>query len=241
MFKKIDKNANRVARHKRVRKKVTGTAERPRLCVFRSSKNIYAQIIDDANRVTLVSASSLDEAIKGAVSYTGNKEAARKVGELVAKKAAEKGITEVVFDRGGYIYHGRVAALVVVGDSNGHVGIGSGKAMEVPDAIKKAVEDAKKNLIVVPRVGTTVPHEVVGHFGAGNILIMPAKEGTGVLAGGPVRAVLELAGVMDVRAKSTGSNNPRNMVNATIAGLKSLKTAESIARLRGKKVEELLG
>src|SRR3712207_9410034 len=99
--------------------------------------------------------------------------------------------------------------------------------MEVPDAIKKAVEDAKKNLIVVPRVGTTVPHEVVGHFGAGNILIMPAKEGTGVLAGGPVRAVLELAGVMDVRAKSTGSNNPRNMVNATIAGLKSLKTAES--------------
>ena len=135
----------------------------------------------------------------------------------------------------------RFAALVVVGDSNGHVGIGSGKAMEVPDAIKKAVEDAKKNLIVVPRVGTTVPHEVVGHFGAGNILIMPAKEGTGVLAGGPVRAVLELAGVMDVRAKSTGSNNPRNMVNATIAGLKSLKTAESIARLRGKKVEELLG
>ena len=140
-------------------------------------------------------------------------------------------VTKVV--KGGRNF--RFAALVVVGDSNGHVGIGSGKAMEVPDAIKKAVEDAKKNLIVVPRVGTTVPHEVVGHFGAGNILIMPAKEGTGVLAGGPVRAVLELAGVMDVRAKSTGSNNPRNMVNATIAGLKSLKTAESIARLRGKK------
>ena len=146
-------------------------------------------------------------------------------------------VTKVV--KGGRNF--RFAALVVVGDSNGHVGIGSGKAMEVPDAIKKAVEDAKKNLIVVPRVGTTVPHEVVGHFGTGNILIMPAKEGTGVLAGGPVRAVLELAGVMDVRAKSTGSNNPRNMVNATIAGLKSLKTAESIARLRGKKVEELLG
>lgn len=135
----------------------------------------------------------------------------------------------------------RFSALVVVGDSNGHVGIGSGKAMEVPDAIKKAVEDAKKNLIEVPRVGTTVPHKVAGHFGAGNILIMPAKKGTGVLAGGPVRAVLELAGVMDVRAKSTGSNNPRNMVNATIAGLKDLKTSESIARLRGKKVEELLG
>ena len=135
----------------------------------------------------------------------------------------------------------RCAALVVVGDSNGHVGIGSGKAMEVPDAIRKAVEDAKKNLITVPRVGTTIPHEVVGHFGAGKILIMPAQEGTGVLAGGPVRAVLELAGVSDVRAKSTGSNNPRNMVNATMAGLKDIKTAESIARLRGKKVEDLLG
>lgn len=135
----------------------------------------------------------------------------------------------------------RFAALVVVGDGNGHVGIGSGKAMEVPDSIKKAVEDARKNLIEVPRVGTTVPHEVVGHFGAGNILIKPAKQGTGVLAGGPVRAVLELAGVMDVRAKSTGSNNPRNMVNATIAGLRDLNTAESIARLRGKKVEDLLG
>lgn len=135
----------------------------------------------------------------------------------------------------------RFAALVVVGDSNGHVGIGSGKAMEVPDAIRKAVEDAKKNLITVPRVGTTIPHEVVGHFGAGKILIMPAQEGTGVLAGGPVRAVLELAGVSDVRAKSTGSNNPRNMVNATMAGLKDINTAESIARLRGKKVEDLLG
>lgn len=146
-------------------------------------------------------------------------------------------VTKVV--KGGRNF--RFAALVVVGDGNGHVGIGSGKAMEVPDAIRKAVEDAKKNLIVVPRVGTTVPHEVVGHFGAGKILIMPAKQGTGVLAGGPVRAVLELAGVMDVRAKSTGSNNPRNMVNATMEGLKNLKTAESIARLRGKKVEELLG
>ena len=135
----------------------------------------------------------------------------------------------------------RFAALVVVGDSNGHVGIGSGKAMEVPDAIRKAVDDAKKNLITVPRVETTIPHEVVGHFGAGKILIMPAQEGTGVLAGGPVRAVLELAGVSDVRAKSTGSNNPRNMVNATMAGLKDIKTAESIARLRGKKVEDLLG
>lgn len=111
MFKKVNRNANRLARHSRVRRKVTGTSERPRLCVFRSSKNIYAQIIDDTKRVTLVSASSLDEAVKSAVSYTGNKEAARKVGELVAKKAAEAGITEVIFDRGGYIYHGRVLEL----------------------------------------------------------------------------------------------------------------------------------
>lgn len=146
-------------------------------------------------------------------------------------------VTKVV--KGGRNF--RFAALVVVGDSNGHVGIGTGKAMEVPDAIRKAVDDAKKNLITVPRVGTTIPHEVVGHFGAGKILIMPAQEGTGVLAGGPVRAVLELAGISDVRAKSTGSNNPRNMVNATMAGLKDIKTAESIARLRGKKVEDLLG
>lgn len=157
--------------------------------------------------------------------------------DLKEKVVSISRVTKVV--KGGRNF--RFAALVVVGDGNGHVGIGSGKAMEVPDAIRKAVEDAKKNLIVVPRVGTTVPHEVVGHFGAGKILIMPAKQGTGVLAGGPVRAVLELAGVMDVRAKSTGSNNPRNMVNATMEGLKELKTAESIARLRGKKVEELLG
>ena len=135
----------------------------------------------------------------------------------------------------------RFSALVVVGDENGHVGVGTGKAMEVPDAIKKAVEDAKKNLIHVPRVGTTIPHEVNGHFGAGKILIMPAKQGTGVIAGGPARAVLELAGLTDVRAKSLGSNNPRNMVNATIEGLNSLKTVEEIAKLRGKKVEELLG
>lgn len=111
MLKKADKNAKRLQRHKRVRRKVFGTPQRPRLCVFRSSNNIYAQIIDDTNRVTLVAASSLEEAVKSAVNHTGNKEAAKKVGELVAKKAVEKGITEVVFDRGGYVYHGRVAAL----------------------------------------------------------------------------------------------------------------------------------
>lgn len=111
MFKKANKNAKRLQRHKRVRRKITGTTQRPRLCVFRSSNNIYAQIIDDTNRVTVVSASSLDAEIKGAVNHGGNKEAARKVGELVAKRAVEKGITEVVFDRGGYLYHGRVQEL----------------------------------------------------------------------------------------------------------------------------------
>ena len=111
MLKKADKNAKRLQRHKRVRRKVFGTPQRPRLCVIRSSNNIYAQIIDDTNRVTLVAASSLDEAVKGAVNHTGNKEAAKMVGEMVAKKAVEKGITEVVFDRGGYIYHGRIKEL----------------------------------------------------------------------------------------------------------------------------------
>ena len=111
MLKKADKNAKRLQRHKRVRRKVFGTPQRPRLCVFRSSNNIYAQIIDDTNRVTLVAASSLDEAVKGAVNHTGNKEAAKMVGEMVAKKAVEKGITEVVFDRGGYLYHGRIQEL----------------------------------------------------------------------------------------------------------------------------------
>jgi len=134
----------------------------------------------------------------------------------------------------------RFSALVVVGDENGHVGVGMGKSVEIPEAIRKGIEDAKKNLVNVAMVGTTVPHTIDGKFGTAVIHIMPGAEGTGVLAGGPVRAVLELSGLKDVRAKSLGSSNPRNVVNATIDGLSRLRTAEDVAKLRGKTVEEIL-
>ncbi|MGX7014755.1 30S ribosomal protein S5 [Vagococcus silagei] len=135
----------------------------------------------------------------------------------------------------------RFAALVVVGDRNGHVGFGTGKAQEVPEAIRKAVEDAKKNLIEVPMVGSTIPHEVIGSFCGGRILMKPALAGSGVAAGGPVRAVLELAGISDITSKSLGSNTPVNVVRATIEGLSRLKRAEEVAALRGLSVEELIG
>ena len=133
------------------------------------------------------------------------------------------------------------SALVVVGDGNGHVGMGLGKAAEVPEAIRKGVDDAKKNLINVPLKGTSIPHEIIGVFGAGRVFLKPAAEGTGVIAGGPVRAVLELAGVRDILTKSQGSSNPNNVVRATMQALASLKDAKSVAALRGKSVEELLG
>lgn len=135
----------------------------------------------------------------------------------------------------------RFSALVVVGDENGYVGVGMGKAAVVPEAIKKGIEDAKKNIIKVSLNGTTIPHEVTGEYGAGKVILLPAKEGTGIIAGGPVRAILELTGVKDIRSKSIGSTNPRNMVNATIDGLSRLKTAEEIAKLRGKNVDDIIG
>ncbi|ALB28240.1 MULTISPECIES: 30S ribosomal protein S5 [Companilactobacillus] len=134
----------------------------------------------------------------------------------------------------------RFAAIVIVGDKNGHVGFGTGKAQEVPEAIRKAVEDAKKNLINVPMVGSTIPHEVIGTFGAGKIMLKPAEEGSGIAAGGAVRAVIELSGVGDVTSKSLGRNTPINVIRATIAGLKQLKTAESVSEMRGISAQELL-
>lgn len=146
-------------------------------------------------------------------------------------------ITKVV--KGGRRY--RFSAVVVVGDKNGKVGVGTGKAIEIPDAIKKAVEDAKKSLIQVPIVNTTIPHEITGVHGGGRVFLKPAIDGTGVIAGGPVRAVVELAGIQNILSKSLGSNTPLNIVRATINGLKELRTVEDVASIRGKTAEEILG
>jgi len=150
---------------------------------------------------------------------------------LVATKSVSKTV------KGGRIR--RFTALMVVGDENGHVGYGLGKAAEIPDAIKKAIEDARKNVIKVSLKGTTIPHEIVGEFGAGKVLLKPAAEGTGVIAGGAVRAVLDMAGVRDIRTKCLRSNNPTNVVKATFEGLRALRNADEVARMRGKAVSDI--
>lgn len=158
--------------------------------------------------------------------------------DLQERVVTIKRVTKVV--KGGRTF--RFSALVVVGDGNGHVGVGLGKAMEIPDAIKKGIEDAKKNLIYVERNdANSIYHQFVGEFGSARVLLKPATEGTGVIAGGPARAVLELAGIRNIRTKSLGSNNKKNVVHATIEGLAALKTPAEVAKLRGKTVEELLG
>lgn len=156
--------------------------------------------------------------------------------EIKEKVVAISRVAKVV--KGGRTF--RFSALVVVGDGNGRVGAGNGKASEVPEAIRKAIEDAKKNLIEAPIVDTTIPHEYVGTFGSARVFLKPAEVGSGLIAGGSVRPVLELAGYKDIRTKVIGTNNPRNVVFATLNALESMKTAEQVAKKRGKKVEEII-
>jgi small subunit ribosomal protein S5 len=236
--------------------------------------------VNDVEGKTLLGVSTQSKEFSS-VKDAGNVKGARELGKLLAKKALEKKIKEVVFDRAGFLYHGRVkafaegareegikvlkrgfmadqqsqfierivhvsrvakvvkggrrfsfSALVVVGDGRGQVGIGHGKAVEVPDAIRKATDRAKKTMTTVPLMNATIPHEVTGHFGAAVVLLKPASEGTGVIAGGAVRAILESAGVHDILTKSIGTSNPHNVVKATIDALSQLKSREEYERVR---------
>ncbi len=161
----------------------------------------------------------------------------REPSEFVEKLVSLNRVSKTV--KGGRVM--KFAALMVVGDEKGRVGFGTGKAAEVPEAIRKGIEDAKKNMITVSLAGTSIPHEVIGEFGAGRVLMKPAAPGTGVIAGGPVRAVMEAVGIKDIRTKCLRSNNPQNVVSATFEGLKSLRSPEEVARIRGKSVEEIVG
>ena len=161
----------------------------------------------------------------------------REPSEFVEKLVSLNRVSKTV--KGGRVM--KFAALMVVGDEKGRVGFGTGKAAEVPEAIRKGIEDAKKNMITVSLAGTSIPHEVIGEFGAGRVLMKPAAPGTGVIAGGPVRAVMEAVGIKDIRTKCLRSHHPQNVVSATFEGLKSLRSPEEVARIRGKSVEEIVG
>jgi len=267
-----------------IRRRLSGTSEKPRLSVFKSNKAIYAQIINDENGHTIVAASSKELGNSGV-----NVETAKEVGKKLAEKAGANGVKTVVFDRGGLciswqgkgpgrrsqgrrikflkqnmsqsniksvkaseidlkekvvaikrvakvVKGGRrfsFSAIVVVGDSKGVVGYGLGKANEVTDAITKGIDDAKKNLVKVPVYKNTVPHQAIGKYGGGLVLLKPAAPGTGVIAGGAMRAVLESAGIKDVLAKSKGSSNPHNVVKATFNALGQMRDAYAIAQQRG--------
>jgi small subunit ribosomal protein S5 len=260
-----DRKQRRVKIRRRYRQAVRGTANRPRLSVYRSLRHVYAQIIDDDSGVTLASASTLEKSTAGSLKATGNREAGALLGKLIAERAKDHGVESVVFDRGGFRYHGviraiadgesefaetvvhinRVAkvvkggknfsfsAVVVAGDGSGKVGFGTGKAREVPPAIQKASEQARKEMVKIPLVSGTVPHLVWGRWGATRVLLRPASPGTGVIAGGGVRAVMESAGVADVLTKIVGSRNPFNVVRATFDAIDRLMTSGQVQRLRG--------
>jgi small subunit ribosomal protein S5 len=267
----INRKATRQRIHERIRKKVSGTAERPRLAVHFSGRHVYAQVIDDDAGKTLAAVSTLQKDLAGKKT-AANRESAERVGKAIAEKLLAKKVENIVFDRGGYIFHGKVkaladaaretpaargdttekvvfinrcakvvkggrrfsfSALIVAGDHDGKVGVGFGKANEVAEAIRKASEAARKSMEKVSLHENTIPHETIGEFGGGRVLLRPASPGTGVIAGGGVRAVVEAAGIRDVLAKSLGSSNHSNVVKATIEALRNLRRRDEILKVRG--------